>query len=101
MKSINKGIWYAILMTSARKYQEKEALRSSTTLWVLSAENTLEIRKVTVVAEDKSHICIDEGLQEDDHVIVSHIANPLQGMKLSVTAPDRDTPQKRTVTGEK
>jgi hypothetical protein len=32
---------------------EKEALRSSDTLWILSAENTLEIRKVKNGAQNR------------------------------------------------
>ncbi|MGD9161463.1 MAG: efflux RND transporter periplasmic adaptor subunit [Desulfobacteraceae bacterium] len=69
---------------------EKEALHASDTLWVLSPENTLEIRKVRITGEDKWHICIDEGLNNGEKVIVSHIANPLQGMKVKIAAQDKE-----------
>lgn len=62
---------------------DKAALRSSGTLWVLSPENTLEIRNVLISGEDNRNICVTKGLNEGEKVILSHIASPLQGMKLN------------------
>jgi RND family efflux transporter MFP subunit len=62
---------------------DKAALRTSGTLWVLSKENTLEIRNVMISGEDSRNICVMKGLNEGESVILSHIASPLQGMKLN------------------
>ncbi len=62
---------------------DKAALRASGTVWVLSQENTLEIRNVIISGEDSRNICVNKGLNEGERVILSHIASPLQGMKLN------------------
>lgn len=62
----------------------KETLRPGDTVWILSESNTLEIRKVAVLAQDMQNVVIGEGIAEDDRVILTHIASPLSGMKLSM-----------------
>lgn len=69
-----------------------EALRPGSTVWVLN-EGTLEIRKVTVVAQDMVNVVIDEGLTGSDHVILSHIASPLKGMALRKLTPTTEGTQ--------
>jgi RND family efflux transporter MFP subunit len=71
----------------------KEALRSGSTVWLLSQSSTLKIRKVVLLAQDKLNIVIAQGLTEGDHVILSHIASPLQGMDLCRAIPIAEGPQ--------
>lgn len=63
----------------------KAALRSGSSIWVLSENGTLDIRPVTVLAKDPRHVVIGEGLAEGENVILSHIASPLKGMPLRGT----------------
>jgi RND family efflux transporter MFP subunit len=65
----------------------REALRPDSTVWVLDEGDTLAIRKVAVLAIDPLHAVIGGGLQEGERVIVSHIANPLEGLPLRTTTP--------------
>jgi RND family efflux transporter MFP subunit len=61
----------------------KKALRSGNTVWVLSENRTLEIRTVRVLGQDMENVVVGEGLFKDDQVVLSHIASPLAGMKLT------------------
>jgi hypothetical protein len=72
----------------------KEALRHGNTVWVLSENSTLEIRNVAVLAQDMLNAVIGEGLKAQDHVILSHIASPLQGMNLHRAIPITEGSQK-------
>jgi len=66
-----------------------EALRQGSSVWVLGADGTLEIRKITILARDLSHVVVDNGLMENDRVILTHIASPLRGMPLRQAALNR------------
>jgi RND family efflux transporter MFP subunit len=59
-----------------------ESLRSGDTVWLLNQSHKLEIRKVKVLGQDMFKAVIGQGLSEHDHVVLSHIASPLQGMEL-------------------
>jgi RND family efflux transporter MFP subunit len=72
----------------------EEALRADGTVWVLGDGGTLEIRNVTVLAQDPTNVVIGQGLTGNEHVILSHIASPLAGMALESTAsPDESRPE--------
>ncbi len=62
----------------------KTALRSGNTIWLLSKNNTLELRAVTVLAQDMENVVVGKGLTETDRVILTHISSPLSGMNLSM-----------------
>ena len=66
-----------------------EALRHGDNMWVLSANGTLEIREVSIIARDPLHVVVSDGLTENDRVILTHIASPLQGMPLRQAPPNR------------
>ncbi|WP_319522604.1 efflux RND transporter periplasmic adaptor subunit [uncultured Desulfosarcina sp.] len=66
-----------------------EALRQGSSVWVLGADGTLVIREVTILARDLSHIVVGNGLMENDRVILTHIASPLQGMPLRQASLNR------------
>ncbi len=63
------------------------SLRPGNSVWVLRDNGTLEVRAVTVLARDRMHIVIGDGLKAGEQVILSHIASPLQGMPLRPVAP--------------
>lgn len=60
----------------------KAALRANNTVWILTADNTLDIRSVTLAAQNDEHIFVANGLEDGAQVIISHIASPLKGMEL-------------------
>lgn len=60
----------------------KAALRDDTTVWVLTEENTLDIRPVVLAAQNDKQVIVETGLEPGARVITSHIATPLKGMAL-------------------
>lgn len=59
-----------------------EALRPGNTVWLLNGNGALEIRAVEILARDRRNMVVGDGLLDGEEVILSHIASPLQGMKL-------------------
>ena len=96
---------YAELMLPGPFYGDvtvipKKALRSGNTVWVLSENRTLEIRTVTVLGKDTENVVVGEGLFEDDKVVLSHIASPLAGMKLTPLPQQPDNSSNMQKSGE-
>lgn len=60
----------------------KAALRGDTTVWILTEENTLDIRPVVLAAQNDKQVIVETGLEPGARVITSHIATPLKGMAL-------------------
>ncbi len=58
-----------------------EALRGGDTVWLLTKENTLEIRKVEVVRRQRNEIFV-RGLSPHERLITSRIFAPVSGMEL-------------------
>jgi hypothetical protein len=66
----------------------REAMRPGGTVWVLAEDRHLEIRRVRMLAGDPLNVVIGDGLREGEPVILSHIANPLQGMPLRLATSE-------------
>ena len=60
----------------------REALRSGNKVWLVSSDNTLEIRDVTIEARASEHVYVTEGLEAGDMLITSDVPTPVEGMKL-------------------
>jgi RND family efflux transporter MFP subunit len=60
----------------------KAALRENNTVWILTTDNTLDIRSVKLAAQNDERILVADGLEDGAQVILSHIASPLKGMEL-------------------
>jgi len=96
---------YAELMLPGPFYGDvtvipKKALRSGNTVWVLSENRTLEIRTVSILGKDMENVVVGEGLFEDDQVVLSHIASPLAGMKLTPLPQQPDNSSNMKKNGE-
>lgn len=68
----------------------KAALRENNTVWILTADNTLDIRSVTLAAKNDEWIFVANGLEDGAQVILSHIASPLKGMELRLPEPKQN-----------
>ncbi len=60
----------------------KNVLRANDTLWILSPLNTLDVRPITIAAQNDAYILVKEGLVANEKIILSHLAMPLKGMTL-------------------
>ncbi|MBF0379067.1 MAG: hypothetical protein HQK72_16540 [Desulfamplus sp.] len=79
----------------------KKVLRSGNTVWILTGNNTLDIRTVKILAKDTDNAVIGEGITESDRVILTHIASPLSGMNLSMLSQQPESRQNIKHEGER
>jgi len=74
----------------------REFLRDGDKVWLLTPDNTLEIRPVKVVFHSEDYVLIAQGLSSQDQVITTNIAAAVEGMLLrlpdsqSVETTDKD-----------
>lgn len=83
----------------------REALRPNDTVWVMTPQKTLEIRKVEVALRQRDDVLIQSGLKPGDAIITSRIETPVSGMPVrtgAVVAPqptgdgDKGAEEKKT-----
>ena len=60
----------------------REYLREGDSVWVLTSENTLAIRTVTIAAGDADRVYVIAGLATGDRIVTSDIPAAVQGMDL-------------------
>jgi len=72
---------------------DRAALRDGDRVWVMKPNNTLDIRKVTVVWGGNKHVCVSEGLESGDRLVVSDLGAAVPGMALrTADKPSTKTP---------
>jgi RND family efflux transporter MFP subunit len=75
----------------------KEALRAGNKIWLLNQGGRLEIRQVEVMGSDGVRVVVGRGLDEQDCIVLSHIASPLAGMELRTKEPDGPAPTRSQI----
>ena len=65
------------------------ALRDGDHVWVMTPDDTLEVRPVTIVWREPDSVFVSEGLTDGERVITSRLATPEPGMKLRL--PGQET----------
>lgn len=60
----------------------RSALHSDDTVWIMSPDNTLDIRKVNVVWRGREEIIITDGVRTGTRIIISSLSTPVKGMPL-------------------
>ena len=61
---------------------QREWLRDGTKVWVFSEDETLKIQEVTTSFRGFEQVCVVEGLEDGDRVVLTDIAAPVEGMPL-------------------
>lgn len=75
----------------------RDALRAGNNVFVIDADERLDIRQVNVVHSSSEQAIIGDGIQADEKVIVSSIRNPIPGMRLSpLESSEQATAEKKT-----
>ena len=69
----------------------RSAVRPDQSLLIATKENTLEIRQVSVIWQNKDQAYIDSGLRDGDLVVISQVAAPIAGMDITLTVPNSPT----------
>ncbi len=62
----------------------RQAIHNGDEVWVMTPENTLAVREVSVVSGRPDTVLVNEGLEDGERVIVSQIGAPVEGMKLKL-----------------
>lgn len=68
------------------------AVRPGDTLWVLDNDSRLRLRTVEVVHRGTTRVLIGNGLEEDEHVVISQLGQPREGMLLRSRIADHERP---------
>lgn len=72
----------------------RSAVRADNTVLLVGDDNRLEIRQVTSSRQDDEFIYVTKGVQTGDQIILSPVAAPVAGMKLTVTGDKKDRQKK-------
>jgi len=75
---------------------DRTALRDGNQVWVMQADQTLDVRPVNIAWSGSNDVYLDNGLHDGDQLIVSDLAAPVPGMALRVA----DTQQSKVAAGE-
>lgn len=65
----------------------RRALRDGKAVWVLTAEDTLDIREVTIAWREPGQVLVTAGVTPGERVITSRLTTPVTGMDLKIAAP--------------
>jgi RND family efflux transporter MFP subunit len=69
---------------------DRAYLRPDDSVWVMSAQDRLEIRAVDVTYRGPERVYVSVGLSDGDRVVTSDISTPTNGMKLRTRGDDAD-----------
>lgn len=58
------------------------AMREGDRIWIMNAQNELEIRQANVAWRQGANVLINEGVSSGERVVVSRLSAPLPGLKL-------------------
>ena len=75
-------------------------LRDGDSLWIMGADDTLEIRKVDIVFRGHDQVLVTAGIRAGERLVVTDLAAPVAGMPLRSKQDDRVSPQTRTEAGK-
>jgi RND family efflux transporter MFP subunit len=80
-----------------------EVLRDGDHVWIMTPEETLEIRPVEIVYRGKQRVYVTGGLQAGERIVVTDMAAAMAGMPLRLegTSPDRAQAGSSTGSGGK
>jgi len=74
---------------------ERTALREGRYVWVMTADNTLDVRAVTVVWGGLDEVFVSDGLRAGERLVTSDLAAVVQGMALRTASAPTSGPTTR------
>lgn len=78
----------------------REHLRDGDRLWIMGADDTLEIRKVDIAFRGHDRIFVTQGVEGGERLVVTDLAAPVAGMPLRMKGEEGSSPQNRTGAGK-
>lgn len=80
---------------------DRNHLHEDDTLWLFSKENSLEIRKVDILARSKDKVYVSSNLEPGTLLITSQLANAADGMPLQLPGKNKNKQNATKAAGPK
>jgi biotin carboxyl carrier protein len=78
---------------------KRDYLHDGDNLWIMNAQNRMDIRPVEVVFRDKQRVYLSDTIRPGDRIVTTDISAPVQGMLLRLDEPvDAEPAGERTET---
>lgn len=71
---------------------DRRWIHDQDTVWLMNADNRLEIRQVTIAYRGQHAVYISEGLETGDRLVVTDISAPTNGMPIRLNTSRSNTP---------
>lgn len=82
------------IQRSALRDLDSEGDGPSHAIWLMNDEDRLEIRPVDLVWRTRDVVYVRNGFHDQERLVISGLATPVEGLKLSLTPPqDKATPE--------
>jgi len=78
----------------------RTAMRDGNHVWIMGADDKLEIRQVKIAWSGNDHVCVSEGLAAGDRLIVSDLGGAVQGMPLRTAESVKEKPGRLVEIGQ-
>jgi len=72
---------------------DRSHLRENQSVWIMTEDGRLEIRPVEIAFSGPEKVFISAGLTNDEKLVVTDIAAPVQDMPLRVASAGRQAPK--------
>ncbi len=72
----------------------RDALREGRTVWIITPDNRLDIRPVTIIWSEEKMVFVSDRLTDGDQLVTSALAAPVQGMEVRREA-DQSSAERR------
>jgi len=69
---------------------KRSHLRDNDTVWLMNDRGQLEIRQVKIVFRDSDQVYINEGLTENEKLVITDIAAPVEGLPLRIAVAEEE-----------
>lgn len=76
---------------------DRNYLHENNTIWLLSEDNTLEVKTVDIIAKTKEYIYTTTALGDSPHMVTSQIPSPITGTRLQLLQHG----ERKNINGEK
>ena len=71
----------------------RDELHDGDTVWIMNAEDQLEIRNVEAAFRGRDRVLVSDGVEEGDRLVVSDLPSPVPGMWLRQAEPSDGEPE--------
>jgi hypothetical protein len=72
---------------------KRSHLRDNDTVWIMNDAGQLDIRRVQIAFRGPDQVYVTKGLAENEQLVVTDIAAPVQGMPLRVARTEEQATQ--------